>query len=136
MEKKKFEKEAEVAASLWKENVGPSTKQNNGDFFQSFLMSMLSSYGSLTEEQKQHFEEVLKAKIIEEMNRMGRVTLSVDYGPCMMLAESADEAGIDYSMFPCKTTMWISDGKVSVSHGYRADVKDLYVKKDPPQPGS
>ncbi len=54
--------------------------------------------------------------------------VAVDYGPDRILAAACADAGIDNadSRFPCKTSMWIDPGKVSVSEGYRAEPVTIF----------
>jgi hypothetical protein len=53
-----------------------------------------------------------------------RRIISVDYGPCGILADAAESAGIkDTSFtFPIKTMMWLDPDRVRVSYGYAAPV--------------
>ncbi len=136
MTKNKFEKEAEVAANWWKNNIGVNAKQNNGDEFASLFMLMNSLKVRITDEQKEIFSGVLKESVASELARLGRVYLSVDYGPDMILADAADKAGISYTAFPVKTAMWINEGKVQVACGYGAESKEIYnAESTQPQPG-
>lgn len=136
MAKNKFEKEAEVAANWWKNNIGVNAKQNNGDEFASLFMLMNSLKVRITDEQKEVFLGVLKESVASELARLGRVYLSVDYGPDMILADAADKAEISYAAFPVKTAMWVYEGKVQVACGYGAEAKEIYnAEQNQPQPG-
>jgi hypothetical protein len=58
------------------------------------------------------------------------VTLSVDYGPDMELAEAADAAGIHYSRFPFKTCMWLRPDLVTAALGYGAPTRIVWSAPD------
>ncbi len=87
---------------------------------------MLSSRTAVSEEQKQVFMGELQKAVQKELKRLGRVYLSVDYGPDRMLAEAADKANIAYAAFPVKTSMWVSEGSVKVAYGYGKEAKEIY----------
>ena len=136
MAKSRFEKEAEIAANWWKNNIGVNAKQNNGDEFASLFMLMNSLKVRITDEQKNEFSGVLKQYVQQELERLGRVYLSVDYGPDSALAAAADISGISYAAFPVKTSMWIYEGNVQVACGYGAEAKEIYsAEQTQPQPG-
>lgn len=92
---------------------------------------------TVTEEQKNKFIEILTERIVTEQ----RDILSVDYGPDMLLGESAEQAGISENNFPWKTVMWIvmekdtGMAKVIVRAGYRAEQKQIYPLQDGDQDG-
>ena len=138
MKKSEFENEATVAANWWKDNMGSRAKQNNGEAMQSVLMSMLSGRMFIDEKQREAFAQALKKVIIETLESRGRMDIYVDYDPDYVLAEAAQSCGIRpvMGLFPCKTSMWIEKGLVSVSCGYGADSKEIYNAKDESQPGS
>lgn len=137
MAKNKFEKEAKIAADWWKNNIGKRARQDNGDPLASIMLLMVSAREIISNEQKTVFAEELKQTIKQELERLGRVYLSVDYGPDAELADAADKAGISYAAFPVKTSMWIYEGKVSVACGYGKEAKELYnAEQTPPQPGA
>ena len=129
MAEKKFEKEAEVASDWWKNNIGTNARQNNGDDFASLFFMMASSKVHISNEQKELFAGTLKQYIMEELARLGRVYLSVDYGPDDALAAAADVSEISYAAFPVKTSMWVYDGRVSVACGYGKESKEIYNKE-------
>ena len=136
MENKRFEKEAEVASNWWKNNLGTGAKQNNGDDFASLFFLMMSLKEHVSAEQKEEFAGVLKQYVMEELERLGRVYLSVDYGPDSALAAAADVSGIGYAAFPVKTSMWVYEGNVKVACGYGAEAKEIYnAEPAQPQPG-
>jgi len=56
--------------------------------------------------------------------------LDVDYGPCKLLGDAADEAGIPCSQFSCKSVVSMSDDHVSTSFGYGAESIHHYLLSD------
>lgn len=73
------------------------------------------------------FENNLRKKLLAD-DYNPHWGLHTDYGPGMLLAESAEEAGIEVNMmtFPWKTNMWFDeDGGVKVRYGYGADVCEI-----------
>lgn len=63
------------------------------------------------------FGEELR-KILDKQPR-DTCTLSVDYGPDLLLSEAAKAAGLDMQ-FPWKTVMWIRPEGIIVRYGYGA----------------
>lgn len=59
------------------------------------------------------------ARLLAEDGR-SRVALSVDYGPCIVLARAAEVAGLPLARFPLKTSMRVCPDHVVASAGYRA----------------
>lgn len=55
--------------------------------------------------------------------------LDTDYHPCKELVVAADEAGIPYSQFSCKSTVHMMEDCVSASFGYGAE--NIYHYKMP-----
>lgn len=83
----------------------------------------------LGDEAIDYFEKELFTLLQEAPRDRFAVILDCDYGPCQMLADAAQKAGIDVSMttFPWKTTMWIRpSGEVSVRYGYQAPIEILH----------
>lgn len=111
----------EKAVNWWAEKVGGSQPHSNGnDGLASVMACMMADVGRkpVSESQIAVFKEEL-AKRITEVGERSRIFLSCDYGPCKMLSESAEIAGINVLNFPFKTDMTILDGKkVLVSDGY------------------
>lgn len=150
-----IEKEAEVAAEWWKNNIGSGAKHDNGDLFQSLFMQMLSANYQIPDSKKEEFKEALKTAIIQEYESRGRlygrvqlsfekncpeVYLSVDYDPDELLFAVARESGLSGRIFPVKTKMLIRQGSVKVSAGYGKDFEEIFEGSDkqgkkPSQPG-
>lgn len=111
-----------AAVNWWAEAI-QHPKMDNGDDGLAMLMMMFggrTSSRQLTEADITTFRETLTAGIVELMERTGYATLSVDYGPDRTLGEAGDAIGLGQFDFPCKTTMWITEIKVSVRAGYGA----------------
>lgn len=94
--------------------------QNNGDDSpnggMSFMLLNMVAKGAqdeVTPEQITRFEMEL-SKLLTNANDFQK-TLSVDYGPCELLANAADYAKIGYGCFPCKTVTWISDNNIATA---------------------
>jgi hypothetical protein len=62
-----------------------------------------------------------------ESGRFSHFSIMSDYGPCGMLADAANEAGISAANFPFKTTMFLTekDG-IIVRNGYGAPAVKLW----------
>lgn len=135
-----MEKEIQVAAKWWADQLRTKARQDNGDFMHNAMMAILTRQQQPIEKQK---GDLFEAKLIElltkernerqsatnvnEYYRNGMSCLSVDYGADLTLRKAAEEAGVDIDMrLPVKTNMWIEQGKVSVSCGYRAPIEILY----------
>ncbi len=82
-------------------------------------------------EQLEKFKEEL-AKGLRNASKHERRWLSVDYGPCGLLGDAAERAGmvVGIQTFPWKTCMRLDDGRVSVSYGYRAEEETLYSPEE------
>lgn len=57
------------------------------------------------------------------------ICLSVDYGPCLMLAECAKEAEVD-AIFPLKTVMKIKRNEATVKEGY-GNCPQIFYSEEP-----
>jgi len=118
------------------------------DMEQAAMMTLLGNLAANTARDRIHtgqfeiFRETLITSIKEEYERKMEwakenspdriesgwcnVGLHTDYHPEGILRDAAEKAGIDGQAFPCKTGMWISDKKVSVSLGYGADTEIIF----------
>lgn len=115
-----------AAVDWWAETI-QHPKMDNGDDTLATLMAMFGgSKRQLTEPELQSFREGLAAGITEQMNDVGRCTLSVDYAPDRILGEAGARIGLRQLDFPCKTTMWISKHTVSVCAGYGASEQVIW----------
>lgn len=122
-----MEKEINAAVAWWV-TVMADPKQDNGDAMCNAMMGMCAeSMPKPTNGNMSKFVVELRdrlAKMSEDDLARG---LHVDYGPCRVLAEAAEAAGIKVNMntFPCKTNMWIKKGSVEVSYGYGAPMETV-----------
>ena len=75
------------------------------------------------------FKKTLAKRMAEyaESGRFSHFSIMSDYGPCGMLADAANEAGISAANFPFKTTMFLTekDG-IIVRNGYGAPAVKLW----------
>jgi hypothetical protein len=134
----------EAAANRWAEQISghklnwDNGAQNEGDAEERRMENMMWMLGNInansareevTPEKLQIFKDSLMRRVSEKYNKAVQhypeyyVTLSVDYGPDELLYESAQEAGINSGVFPCKTIMRIKSGKVTAKLGYGAQEK-------------
>ena len=88
------------------------------------MARMIAARHRPTPESIERFKGAL-TEALGKMNRRSGFWLCVDYGPCQLLADAAEAAGIDESVFPWKTDMWFHDGGVRVRCGYAAEVVEL-----------
>jgi len=118
-----------AAAEWWATTISGRPKQDNGDAFQSALLTMVAlERPRPTPDQLAKFKERLMALLSvhwDESKPYRCRFLSVDYWPDYILQEAAEAAGINCS-FPVKTMMCISAGKVTVACGYGAPDKVIY----------
>ena len=88
-----------------------------------------STNGSLiTDKKLKKFKESLSAAIKKQIKAGKKVELDVDYFPNDFLLEIACKTGISINAFPKKTTMWITEKKVSVKDGYGARTEVIFGK--------
>ncbi len=116
--------EVQAAAGWWAKIIGDAP-QDNGEAFQSALMTAFRGKSEIADEQREQFKALLAEKIASRRPWC----LGVDYDPCPILRDAATEAGIAVRFcctFPVKTCMWIKEGEVSVSCGYGAKVEVIY----------
>lgn len=124
-----------TAAKWWADKLRSRAPHSNGDnALSSVFACMLADIGTeeATEDKLAVFTSELEHQIREHMDNVnGRyVWLGSDYGPCTMLGESADEAGINRLNFPFKTDMNIEQSSgyeymIRVSDGYGQPWKNL-----------
>lgn len=138
--------EAKHAAAWWASRLGRAD-HDNGDALQSAYITAATAKinQTFTDEQREAFRSELESGIETHLQqwdwrpdqpRFGSAMrcISVDYGPCSILADAAERAGLKrLSMFdlPVKTTMWIDPGHVAVSEGYCAPVAVIWQPDQP-----
>lgn len=125
-------KELEVAAQWWADHLG-TREQDAGDVGLNLASQMFHCAPVATDSQKEAFKLFLIDRLYEDTQ--GRpdywTSLGVDYGACQHLRDAMEEAGYPDTngSLPIKTDMTIENGKVSVSLGYTAERKPIYVSK-------
>lgn len=130
---------AEAAATWWAQQIGaptfdaigntgsPKERQQMG--MAGMLAGLLADQHPVTAGQAQRFVGLLAERISKALPR-GYVSLAVDYGPCLELAEPANAAGIDASRFPWKTHMAVYPDHVVASLGYGASSELVWHAPD------
>lgn len=109
---------ARAAAHWWAERAdGTAHHDNRGGDLASVFAGILAD--TMNEPPKvgalERFEEILAEKIMTTKYRMEWESIWVDYGPDMILAEAAKEAGISCNNFPWKTGMHIDPDKGTIT---------------------
>lgn len=120
---------ARAAALWWAEQIGAPIFRNtserdslqdqrNGDFA-GMMQSLLAATHPVDEAQGSKFADLLEQHIAAQLEgRNWGVTLGVDYGPDLPLAQVAEAAGINPSRFPWKTHVSVHTDYVIASLGY------------------
>lgn len=140
MNEETFATAAEAAAAWWAQQLGApvfrmvddqaDAESNRTAFFAESMQSLLASRHPVSSGQGEKFVAALAPKIEEMLGRANWVSLSVDYGPDLELAEAAEVAGISTSRFPWKTHMSITRDYVTASLGYRAPSRLIWQAPD------
>lgn len=131
---------ADAAALWWAEQIGAPVFKMNADHeprrereigdLAGVMASMLASQHPVSDEQGEKFVGALTL-IVEGMLETGRwVSLGVDYGPDLELANAAKAAGVNNSRFPWKTHMSITRDYVTASLGYGARDRLVWASPD------
>lgn len=100
-------------------------------YINSVTACLLADMGrqNITSDQADTFKKTLAKRMAEyaESGRFSHFSIMSDYGPCGMLADAANEAGISAANFPFKTTMFLTekDG-IIVRNGYGAPAVKLW----------
>lgn len=122
----------EKAVNWWAEKILEDRPHSNGDdSFTSITACLLADMGrqNITSDQADTFKKALAKRMTEyaESGRFNHFSIMSDYGPCGMLIDAANEAGISAANFPFKTTMFVTekDG-IMVRDGYGAPVVKLW----------
>lgn len=123
---------ARAAALWWAEQVGAPVFDNLGatrsqygrqerdaNEMAGLMASLIASDNPVSEEAGAAFADELERRITAEMpERSPFVSLGVDYGPDLILAEPAAAAGVALSRFPWKTHMHVRPDHVIAARGY------------------
>lgn len=129
------------AAELWGRKLYTPVFDNGDDSLQGALTAGLASMNIDADKEGinnmpkriEVFKKVLFDNLVNAQNDDNQYLdrfLSVDYGPCKSLADAADTAGIPYSQFSVKSTVYINAGYVSTSFGYGAEDVNHYPIPD------
>lgn len=116
----------EKAVSWWAGKLLDHQPHRNGDdSFTSVTACFLADMAKqdITLDQVNEFKAALTKSIEEYAKNIPAFGFSIgsDYGPCKMLADAADEAGIGRANFPFKTTMFFTEKEgILVRDGYGA----------------
>lgn len=117
-----------TAAKWWTDKLRERSPHDNGDksrtsAFAMILADMLTT--PMSEDQLNRFQKALEDGIDQDLKKYGEKyggTMGCDYGPCNLLSDAAEQAGINPNNFPYKTHMHIKkngdDYTVLVSDGY------------------
>ena len=116
------------AAIDWWANAILSSTSDNSEALPAFLAFLMEeAEKDYTSSEIKTFKEALAKEIQDELSKYGRCSLSVDYYPCSALANAGNLIGIDdMTGYPYKTSMYISETKVSVRAGYGAPTKTIW----------
>ena len=129
------------AAAKWWSDAIETPKFDNGDNSQTGATTMMLAQLSVKEHAPEalgRFASILGQAIGAKLEDADTVIISVDYSPCRILYDAAEEARLKVSgltTFPWKTHMWVKKDIVTVSHGYRAPVKTVW-ERDPVTDGN
>ena len=117
------------AAVDWWANAILSPKLDNGEEMPAMLTRLISgSAKSYTEEQIKLFKDTLAEGIMEKMKERSVCEISVDYHPCLILAEAGQKIGVpDMLGYPWKTDMQIQENHVKVA-GYGESYKTIWSR--------
>lgn len=130
-----FRKAAEFAAGWWAEQLAGVPRFDNGDKSRMGGLTMLmalsarASMADPSDDTLAKFREALVTRLMEHSETEWPFAFGVGYGPDGILADAAEEAGLNAGepRWPWKTMMWIRAGQVTVSAGYGAKHEHLYL---------
>jgi hypothetical protein len=118
------EEAARIAAAWWTNEIA------NNSMSQGLTEQQLSDFQGILEEKINDW--LKKDEYWEEDERTKGGTahrvIFVDYKPNLLLKSAAEQAGIDKSLFPIKTFMWLDPDGVRVSLGYGAPLEVVTVE--------
>lgn len=129
---------ARAAAEWWAKQVGApvhrlveaSQRDFSSDFAELALLAV-AHRNPVPDGAGPAFADALE-KLYDDLlvRRAGRVSLGVDYGPDMELAEVAQAHGVHASRFPIKTNVWAHPDHVTASLGYRGQIRLVWAHPD------
>lgn len=128
---------ARAAAEWWAEQVGapvhhpvrPNQRDAHSIFAEEALATLAARH-PVPRGAAPVFAADLEKRIEEMLGRVGHISLGVDYGPDLELAEAAEAAGIHCGRFPIKTHMWLTADYVTAALGYGAQAKLIWQHPD------
>ena len=128
-----MKKMCDIASKWWADKCDGYTMHDNGAYDATNALAMMIAdimNKPVSKATKQLFIEHLSAKIQNKLEKDGynELYLDCDYSPCRILAEAANEVGINLSNFPFKTGMSIDpkEKKIIVYDGYGAKPEVIY----------
>lgn len=136
---------ARAAAEWWAEQVGSPVfrqvrpnERDSASILTESLLGLLADRNPVPDGAGPLFAAELEKRIEDMLGRINHVSLGVDYGPDLELAEAAKAAGIHTGRFPIKTHMWLTKDYVTAALGYGAQSKLIWQAPDwvRPQCGS
>ena len=121
-----------AAAEWWASKIDGRHHHDNGDRSPGGLLAMILADTGMQPPSEEQLD-LFKAALIKRLESgqytfNGRTSLYCDYGPDLVLRESASEAGITKNNFPYKTGMMIQNDVVSVKDGYYSQYCTIYPK--------
>lgn len=133
---------AAAAANWWAEQVGaptfratdhrdaPEDRDRMG--LAGMMAGLLADANPVSAESGAKFAEALAATLTEQLDGAAKwgVSLGVDYGPDMTLANASKAAGVASSRFPWKTRMTVRPDHVTASLGYGARDRLVWASEE------
>lgn len=124
---------AQCAAKWWADKLRSRPMHDNGDPASGpamVLADMLAMRNVPEAAQIDQFEKVLSEMLHFDIEKgwYHQISIGCDYGPCAVLGNAAEAAGIDSSVFPFKVHMLIAvaEKAVYVQDGYGAPRVQIY----------
>ena len=128
---------AQCAAKWWADKLRSHPMHDNGDPASGpamVLADLLAMRNVPEDAQVDQFEKLLAEKLNSEIEKgwYRMITVGCDYGPCAVLGNAAEAAGISSSVFPFKVHMYIEANTpaIYVRDGYGAPQVQIYPQTD------
>jgi len=128
------EEMARAAARWWRDKIDGGARHDNGDDGAASRLACLMADCLNTPTDKERldvFEIELTRALMKKGEDWDSFSIGSDYGPEGLLFWAAKAAGINGMNFPFKTWMWlyVSDGEVVVSDGYREPPRVIWTER-------